>query len=233
MSDNVPAHGFDLDHALRAFQEQNGVKVVDQTARVSFRFPHPDVRVLQLLRESPQTRPGLRQDLRRLLNGIGWQYSEADDANRHLAYVAPMLYPPVPVVAYHATRSAVVSSIVNCGLLPSNSTISATGRPDCFGNIYVCAELGESAGPSDVEPRKGTAMWWRWQLSRRNRFNDPDWVVLSVVLQGLAARVYRDIWSATGLIVDGIERIPPDRIAVDGDAGTVGMPSDQQNGCSG
>ena len=208
----------ELDSVLKALEEQHGVKVVDQTARISFGFPHPDVKILQVLRETQQTRPSVRQDLRQRLNAIAWQYSEADDTNRHLAYVAPMLVLPVPAVAYHATRAVVVSSILKCGILPSNSEISATGRPDCYSNIYICEELGEPAGSLDVEPRKGTAMWWRWQLSRRNRFNDPKWVVLSVALQGLAARVYRDIWSTTGLIVDSIERIPPDRIVVESDA---------------
>jgi hypothetical protein len=200
---------------MKAFQEQHGIKVIDQTARISFRFPHPDVRVLQLLCETPQMRPTVRQDLRQRLNAIAWQYSEADDSDRHLAYVAPMLVLPVPVVAYHATRAVAVSSIVEYGLLPSNSGISATGRPDCYGNIYVCEELGELAGTPDVEPRKGTAMWWRRQLSQRNRFSDTNWAVLALRLQGLAARVYRDIWSTTGLIVDSIERIPPDRIAIE------------------
>lgn len=218
MNGNPPARDRALDSVLKAFQEQHGVKVLDQTARIAFRFPHPDVRVLQVLWETPQMRPSVRQDLRQRLNAIAWQYSAADDADRHLAYVAPMRVVPTPTVAYHATRAVAAPSILDRGLLPSNAEISATGRPDCYGNIYVCEELGEPVGLPDVEPRKGTAMWWKWELSRRNRFHDSDWVVLSVMLQGLAAKIYRDIWSTSGMIVDSIERIPPERIGVVSDA---------------
>jgi hypothetical protein len=204
---------------LSDFQKRYGVKVIDQTARLPSCFRCPDLIAWQVLWETEAMRPQVRCDLRRRLNAIGWQYSEfgAQDLERneqwrHFVFAAPMRLVPVPEIAFHATRRASVQSIRELGLLPSKPDISATGRFDCHGNIYLCQELGELPESPESEPQKATAMWWRWHFSHNNRFNDRNWVILAVRLRGLAVRVYRDIWSTSGLIVDSIDHVPPERI---------------------
>ena len=46
-------------------------------------------------------------------------------------------------------------------------------------------------------------------------FRDPNWGILSIdVARLLHARVYQDMHSQSGLVIDRIERIPPDLITV-------------------
>jgi hypothetical protein len=207
----------ELNTVINELQELYGLKIIDQTPRIN-PLPHPTVRIYQVLGEADTLRQNIRVVFRARLNAIEWQYSEADDGNRHLAYVAPMYFVSGLEIVYHATRTASLPFIREQGILPSNADISATGRPDCYGNIYVCEELGEYPTLSDVEPKKATATWWRWALSRKNRFNDKDWTILAIHLSGLKVRVYRDIWSTSGLILDNIQRIPPDRVEQVGQA---------------
>lgn len=195
-------------------ERQYDVKIINQTARINFPFPHPDVQIWHVLGETEAIRLQIRSTLRQKLNAIDWQYSKADDGNRGFAYVAPMHIVPIPDVAYHATRWISVPTILKDGLLPGTPNISATGRPDCYGNIYVCLELGECPGSSVTEPRKATAMWWKWKLARKNRFSDSNWTIVAVRLEALPARIYRDIWSTSGLIIDNVERIAPERLAI-------------------
>jgi hypothetical protein len=102
-------------------------------------------------------------------------------------------------------------SIRQEGLLPSVPARQTTERWDCDGNIYVCERLGTPAdeGVLGIE----SAHWWRAYLAEKNRYGDPDWVILSVEVGRLAdARVYKDIWSKSGVIVDNVSRIPSDLI---------------------
>ena len=117
-------------------------------------------------------------------------------------------------IGYHVTRAAVFEAIQIQGILPSNSErqSSCLNRLDCDGNIYMCERLGDL---SDAEnQRKGSAHWWRDNFSRNNRFNDPNWIILEVNAVGLRLRCYRDICSKTGIIVRGIDAIPPDRLCL-------------------
>jgi hypothetical protein len=51
-------------------------------------------------------------------------------------------------------------------------------------------------------------------LREKNRFNDPDWGIVEIDMTHLppGARVYQDIHSVSGMIVDKIERIPGELI---------------------
>ena len=93
-------------------------------------------------------------------------------------FLAPIIQVPLKV-GYHATRRASVPSIMEQGLLPSAPERQTTeNRWDCEGNIYLCERLGTPA--SAGVPGSESAHWWRHHLARKNRFNDPDWVILHV-----------------------------------------------------
>lgn len=154
----------------------------------------------------------LKNTLERRLRDLKWQFSEVHD-RQDLIYIAPMLF-CWPEIAFHATRIANVPSIFKHGLLRSTPELSNSERADCRGKIYVCPTLGAEPANPDSEPRKETAHWWRWHLSTHNRFNDPEWSILEVKFTELNVRVYRDIWSASGLIVDGIASIPAEHLSI-------------------
>jgi hypothetical protein len=60
-----------------------------------------------------------------------------------------------------------------------------------------------------------SAHWWRHRLASENRFGDPEWVILRVEIDGLkGAHTYPDMWSQSGIIVRGVDRIPRDRISL-------------------
>jgi hypothetical protein len=106
-------------------------------------------------------------------------------------------------VAYHATRTLVLPRILTEGLLPSNEARRATDFPDTKGLIHVCERLGES------DDEKETARWWMVELSRKNRFGDHDWSIIKIDMSKLKnARVYQDMHSKSGIIIDRIPRIP-------------------------
>ena len=163
----------------------------------------------------------LKQEIRRWLEGRGWQFSRqmrrlaGDDHPRteHI-FLAPII--PVPLkVGYHATRRTSVPSIMEKGLLPSAPERQTTeNRWDCEGNIYLCGRLGTTA---DVGvPGSESAYWWRDHLAQKNRFADPDWVILRVEVGRLeGALTYRDIWSKSGLIVGNVAVIPPELIRLE------------------
>jgi hypothetical protein len=159
-------------------------------------------------------------EVRRWLEGQGWQFSRQmvnhpAQANRQIEYI--YLAPMIPValeVGYHATRRASVQSIMERGLLPGAPDRQTTEqRWDCEGNIYFCERLGTlaDAGVRGSE----SAHWWRDHLAHKNRFGDRDWVILRVAVGQLeGARLYRDIWSKSGIIVGGVALIPPELIGV-------------------
>jgi hypothetical protein len=145
----------------------------------------------------------LKREIRRWAEGQGWQFSRQlvlvspNDTERvEHVYLAPMIHVPL-VLGYHATRRVSFPSIRQEGLLPSISARQTTERWDCDGNIYVCERLGTPA--DEGVPGSESAHWWRAHLAEKNRYSDPDWVILSVEIGKLAdARVYKDIWSKSG-----------------------------------
>jgi len=162
----------------------------------------------------------LTRDIRRFVEDQGWQWSRqhvpiAGSAPAEYIYLTPIVELAVEV-GYHATRRASVPSIMEQGLEPSSPDRQTTARADCEGNIYFCERLGSSA---DAGVRGSvSAHWWRDHLASTNRFEDSDWVILSVEIGRLVgARVYKDIWSESGIIVDNIARISPDLIRLESD----------------
>jgi hypothetical protein len=160
---------------------------------------------------------GLKRDIRLWVENQGWQFSRqmvkhptVADRRIEYIYLAPMI--PVPLVlGYHATRRLTFPSIRQEGLLPSVPARQTTERWDCDGNIYVCERLGTPA--DEGVPGSESAHWWRAHLAEKNHYGDPDWVILSVEVGNVAgARVYKDIWSKSGIIVDNVPRIPADFI---------------------
>lgn len=151
---------------------------------------------------------GVEKQLRQELDELGWllittgQVIEYKGVELPTFGIAPIL-PMTVVVGYHATRACLIPLIRQEGLKPSNEKRRATSFPDTEGVIHVCAKLAEDGG-------KDSAQWWREELSKKNRFNDPNWGILRINMTGLPAevRVYQDMHSASGLIMDRIEKIP-------------------------
>jgi hypothetical protein len=152
--------------------------------------------------------------LRRALDAIEWQFVttgeslELRDGLFPSFGIAPIIRQTV-AVAYHATRVCVIPLILNHGLLPSNSERSATAFPDTEGVIHVCEKLTCEPGEND------SAEWWMEHLGKKNRHNDSHWGILQIDMARLEnARVYQDMHSASGLVVDKVERIPMTLITV-------------------
>jgi hypothetical protein len=58
-----------------------------------------------------------------------------------------------------------------------------------------------------------TAHWWRAHLAEKNRFGDRDWVIVRVKVGRVPGiRACRDLWSESGVVLDGAEIIPPEVI---------------------
>lgn len=161
-----------------------------------------------------------KKKIRHWVESQGWQFSRQTKKNELIPgrlteyiFLAPMI--PVELeLGYHATRLALVPSIQANGLLPSTpERQTTTDRTDCEGNIYLCKDLGT---PVDAGVRgTKTAHWWRGHLAKNNRFNDPDWVILEIEIGKVhGARLYKDIWSESGIIVDGVKAISPEVIRV-------------------
>jgi len=146
----------------------------------------------------------LRRQVRQFAENRGWLVSK----QQQYTCLAPMI--PVSVdLAFHATRRVSVQSIQEQGLLPSNSERQTSqGRDDCEGNIYVCQQLGSPADAGVCG--RLSAHWWRAHFAENNRFSDRDWVILQVSLNSLTgARMYKDMWSESGIVVRNVDRIPP------------------------
>jgi hypothetical protein len=142
--------------------------------------------------------------LRKELDKIGWQFvtipTEGQTAQRRFA-MAPITLRPAGVT-YHTTHVVALELIQRDGLLPSSPAIRQTDYPDTEGKIHVCEALSGD----------GSASRWVKIFCERYNQRPDDYAILQVDLAGLGARVYLDVRSRYGLIVDGIDRIPPDRI---------------------
>ena len=136
--------------------------------------------------------------------------TEDQTAQRRFA-MAPITPRPA-TVTYHTTRATVMDTIEREGLLPSSPAIRQTDYPDTDGKIHVCEALTGD----------GSASRWVKIFSGRYSRKPDDYGILRVNLAGLGARVYPDIRSRYGLIVDRIDRIPPDRIRLE----RMGQPED-------
>jgi hypothetical protein len=155
---------------------------------------------------------GVQQRVREKLDGIAWlflttgQSIEFDGQTLPTFGMAPIL-PRTVAVGYHATRACLITKICGEhgeGLLPSNAERRATHFPDTDGVIHVCEMLSHEGEKND------SAEWWMTTLSKKNNFNDPEWGIVRIDMTGLpaTARFYQDMHSASGVIVDRIDRIP-------------------------
>jgi hypothetical protein len=155
---------------------------------------------------------GVEKRIREELDGIEWLFLTTGQSIQNNGQtlptfgMAPML-PRKLEVGYHATRACLVPKICGEqgeGLLPSNAERRATHFPDTNGVIHVCERLSHKGEQND------SAQWWMMTLSKRNNFNDSNWSILRIDMTQLpaTARVYQDMHSASGVIVDRIERIP-------------------------
>lgn len=169
---------------------------------------HPIVRVYCGRKIDTET---IRHRVRCTLDALGWVLvatgEECEDPELSIFGIAPIRRRIVSV-AYHATRTCVVPAIMTVGLLPSNADRRATTFLDTDGVIHVCEELGVDS--NDI----GSARWWGVHLSDNNRFGDRNWNILRLDMRELDARVYCDIHSESGLVVDRIANVPPDRISL-------------------
>ena len=168
------------------------------------RTRHHDVSFIHYLREFDLK--AVEQELRRRLDEIGWLYlspSVVKPEQIEWAFSIAPIQPKKLKFGYHATRVCLIEQIREEGLKPSNEERRATNFPDTEGVVHVCAKLREDGG-------KDSAEWWREELSKKNRFGDPNWGILGIDLSGLPAeaRSYQDMHSASGIVVDRIGKIP-------------------------
>jgi hypothetical protein len=147
--------------------------------------------------------------LREELDKIGWQFvtilndDQPTAAQRRFA-MAPITNRSVTVV-YHTTRASTLEIIQREGLLPSNPARRLTDYPDTDGKLHVCEALTGD----------GSASRWVRIFSQRYNRRPEEYAILRVDLTGLGARVYLDVRSQYGLIVDRFERIPPERVSLE------------------
>jgi hypothetical protein len=121
--------------------------------------------------------------------------------------IAPIL-PMTLTVGYHATRICLIPRILEEGLLPSNAERRATHYPDTEGVIHVWEKLTKKGDEND------SAEWWMGELSKKNKFDDPNWGIVRIDMSRLpaTARTYQDMHSFSGVIVDRVERISAELI---------------------
>jgi hypothetical protein len=103
---------------------------------------------------------------------------------------------PRPPVVYHATETKIAQELDS--LRPSDGS---SGFPDTEGKIHVCATL---AGNNT------SAAHWVQLLASAKGLNVADYSILQASLANLpaSARVYRDLHSESGIVIDRVALIP-------------------------
>jgi hypothetical protein len=115
--------------------------------------------------------------------------------------MAPIL-PRQAEIAYHVTLERAIPAILKSGLLPSCDAIKQTDFPDTEGRIHVTERLEGD----------GSAARWIRLFSEKYDRPQADYGILELNLQGLGGRMYQDIHSEFGLVIDGVDRIAASRI---------------------
>ena len=151
--------------------------------------------------------------IRNDLDGIEWLFVTTDEGIKEykgedlLSFGAAPILPKKLTDGYHAVCACVIPRILEEGLLPSNAERRATNHPDTEGVIHVCAKLKHEGNDDD------NAEWWMNTLAKENRFGDTNYGIVRIDMARLpAARVYQDMQSFSGVIVDRIDRIPANLI---------------------
>jgi hypothetical protein len=155
----------------------------------------------------------IERKVRSGLEAIDWQFITTEttyetDEGRPLKCfdITPIRLRQVKRV-YHATTRAKIDLILSEGLLPSNDKRSTTGWPDTEGRIHACEKLTCHEGENEC------AEWWMQKLSEKVNQSIVDWGILEINLAGFtSARTHQDMHSASGIIIDRIERVPQARI---------------------
>jgi len=120
--------------------------------------------------------------------------------------IAPIIKRSVQIV-YHATKTTTIRKILEDGLLPSSPERSLTNFPDTYGVIHVCGKLNSNNGENN------SAVWWMNHFSKAFSSPDVHWGIVRIDLSSLKnVRVLQDMHSESGLVVDNIDRIPPELI---------------------
>jgi hypothetical protein len=157
----------------------------------------------------------VEKQIRKELDEIDWQFVTTGGGCKFRGQtlltfgIAPIL-PKKLTIGYHATRISVIRKVCDNGegLLLSNAERRATHLPDTEGVIHICEKLTHDGDEND------SAEWWMETLSQKNNFNDPNYGIVQIDMTRLpyGARVYQDMHSASGVIVDKIDRIPAELI---------------------
>jgi hypothetical protein len=118
--------------------------------------------------------------------------------------IAPILaIEPRPAVGFHATETVNLNGIRLEGLKPSSG---AHRYPNTKGKIYACPRLG-----GDFE----SAERWAIELSKAKQLSPSAFSILELKLTAVPeARIYRDLHSASGIVLDRLASVPPTAITV-------------------
>lgn len=161
---------------------------------------------------------GLFLEVQRLAAGLGWQLfrgRQKEIVRMEECFAWGMPEQRVELGSdflYHATTREAWGKIQVEGLLPGDrERATDQDRLDILGHIYACEDLGE---PEDArEDGSCSAHWWRAELARKTSTADADGVILRLEVGGLeGVRVCQDLFSSSGVVIDGVGRIPPCRI---------------------
>lgn len=205
------ATAVEVDAMLIALGSELGIRIRDLSGKLpreaAERVPH----ATKIIRISQGEVPfeAAKASIRSWLRPVGWLVTQ-EPKHPFLLWVAPMRLVTVPV-AYHATNQAILPAIERNGLLPSSPERSNTERIDCEGNVYLCAAIGKPMADPCAQPELGTAHWWCWQLGAGNASRQ---CIIEVDLARTDALVYQDFWSTSGLVVEGVDCLPPDMLRV-------------------
>lgn len=115
--------------------------------------------------------------------------------------LAPIeLIEPRPLSAYHATETQIAEQAN--GLRPSDGS---NGYPDTEGKIHACATL---------DGTNTSAAYWAQLLAERKGLTVADYSILEVSREHLppGARVYQDLHSQSGIVIDRVALIPIKRM---------------------
>jgi hypothetical protein len=114
--------------------------------------------------------------------------------------VAPIT-PLTVELAYHATETTRLPKIMAEGLRASGPDIGHTGYPDTRGKIHLCRTL---------EGEFESAARWVVEIAKKTATDPRGYSVLAVDLRLVPdARIYQDLHSDSGVVVDRVDRIPP------------------------
>lgn len=147
-----------------------------------------------------------REDIRPRLDRMDWEWVtlKPDMAGRQqrLGFGIAPIRPRQANVAFHTTLKRLIPVIIDCGLMPSSLAIQQTDFPDTDARIHLAENLMGD----------GSAVRWISIFSERYRRPPTDYGILELDLRGVGGRLYEDIHTEFGLVIDRIDRIDPSRI---------------------